>query len=80
MKTSWTKGLEPLIQEEIVEDFKASGLIRERLTTLLMEKVNTSRDESRNKSSYDNPNWTYLQADARGYERALYEVISLLEP
>ena len=79
MKTSWTKGLLVEAQEEIVEDFKASAGIRSRLTELLMEKINTCRDESRTKAGYEKANWAYLQADARGYERALFEAISLLE-
>lgn len=79
MKTVWTKGLTVEQQEEIVREFAASALIRGRLTTLLEEKANSSKTQSRSKDEYANPNWAYLQADARGYERALFEVMSLLE-
>lgn len=78
MKTSWTKGLTPEKQEEIKRDFNASALLRERLAVLAQEKIDASRKDSTLKEGYANPNWAYLQADARGYERALSEIISLI--
>lgn len=78
MKTSWTKGLTPEKQEEIKRDFNASALLRERLAELIQDKIDTSIKASRSKDEYTNPNWAYLQADARGYERALSEIISLI--
>lgn len=78
MKTSWTKGLTPEKAEEIKRDFNASALLRERLAVLIEEKSNASIKASRSKDEYENPNWAYLQADARGYERALSEIISLI--
>lgn len=80
MKTAWTKGLTVEQQEEIIANFKASAVIRDRLTVLLEEKASSSKTQSRSKDEYANPNWAYLQADARGYERALFEAMSLLEP
>lgn len=78
MKTAWTKGLTPEQTTEIRKDFVGAAILRNRLTELLEEKSMLSRNESISKDNYANPNWTYLQADARGYERALSEVISLL--
>ena len=78
MKTTWTKGLSPEMGVELRKDFVSSKIVRERLTLLLEEKSKTSRDASISKDCYDSVNWAYLQADARGYERALNEVISLL--
>lgn len=78
MKTAWTKGLTPEREVEIRKDFVGSVVLRKRLEELLMEKSELSRKESISKDNYLNPNWAYLQADARGYERALSEVISLL--
>lgn len=78
MKTAWTKGLELQKQLEIKQEFIGGALLRERLIALLMEKQDNSLKKSRNEEAYANPNWAYLQADARGYERAISEVISLL--
>lgn len=78
MKTSWTKGLTPEKQEEIKREFKSSSLLRERLAVLVQDKIDASIKASRSKDEYANSNWAYLQADARGYERALSEVISLI--
>lgn len=79
MKTSWTKGLTQEQTVELRKDFVGAAILRKRLQELLNEKANLSRDASISKDAYSNPNWAYLQADARGYERALSEVISLLE-
>lgn len=79
MKTSWTKGLTPEQTTELRKDFVGSTILRRRLTELLNEKSTLSREGSTSKDAYSNPNWAYLQADARGYERAILEVISLLE-
>ena len=45
---------------------------------MLEDKCSASTKTSRSKDGYDSANWAYLQADARGYERALQEVISLI--
>lgn len=78
MKTVLTKGLSKEQAAEIEQDFKAAAFLRERLTTILEEKVDALRRDNRQKSSYESPSWAYVQADYIGYERAIYEVISLL--
>lgn len=78
MKTSWLKGLNPQQKEEMTSSFNASGNVRERLRTLLLEKAEEARKATRSGNAYDNPNWALVQADAIGYEKALYEVISLI--
>lgn len=78
MKTVLAKGLSKEQAAEIEQDFKAAAFLRERLTTILEEKVDALRRDNRQKSSYESPSWAYVQADYIGYERAIYEVISLL--
>lgn len=78
MKTVWTKGFTGKKLEEVKKDFLSSSLIRERLQTLLEDKINASRKANISKDAYDISNWAYLQADGIGYERALNEVISLI--
>ena len=78
MKVSWTKGVDKELQVDIRQNYKESLVLRRRLQVLLDEKIALSQKASRAKDSYENPNWAYLQADARGYERALSEIISLI--
>lgn len=78
MKTSWTQGQTKERASEIVKDYASSLLIRKRLEELLTKKIEQSNAESRSKIAYESPNWAYVQADARGYERALSDVISLI--
>lgn len=79
MKTSWTSHTkEKDLQEEIKRSFDASIVMRKRLIEMLRAKQESSWNASSSKDGYDNPNWAYLQADARGYERAIKEILSLL--
>lgn len=78
MKTILTKGLDDKKAEELVSDFKASAFLRERLSVILSDKVDALRREVRTKTKYESPSWAYVQADYIGYERAIYEVISLI--
>jgi hypothetical protein len=78
MKTIWTKGLNEEQTIQLRQDFVGGALLRERLSKLLEEKQDSSVKRSRSEEGYSNPNWAYQQADARGYERALSEVISLI--
>lgn len=78
MKTILTKGLSKERAVELESDFKASAFFRERLAATLEDKVNTLRKEIRQKNAYDSPSWAYVQADYIGFERAIYEIISLI--
>lgn len=79
MKRSWTQGLEPERSKDIKANFKESLVMRRRLQEMLNAKVSSSHRAARSKEGYDNPNWAFLQADHRGYERALQEIIELIE-
>lgn len=78
MKISWTKGLEKEARIDVTQNYKESVVLRKRLIAMLEEKIDTSAKKSRSETAYESPNWAYMQADARGYERALSDVISLL--
>lgn len=78
MKTSWTQGVGKELSIDITQNFKESLVMRRRLCQLIDKKLQDSWVTSASSTSYDNPNWPYLQADARGYERALREIISLV--
>ena len=78
MKSSWTKSLNEQDKLDLESSYKASTVLRRRLIEILKEKAEISNRTARNKTTYDNPNWAYLQADKVGYERALHEIIELL--
>ncbi len=79
MKTAITKGLTGQLKDEMILSFNASANIRMRLIQLLKEKQDTARKANMQEGMYENPNWSFKQADGIGYSRALEEVISLLE-
>lgn len=79
MKTAWTKGLNEKEATEISADFIAASHLRKRLISLLQEKERITREKLRSEALYEKPSWAYQQADGKGYERALNEIISLLE-
>lgn len=78
MKTVWTKGMDEKRKEEMQKEFQSASALRSRLTELLESKIAVANSELRTKSNYEEPSWAFKQADGIGYERALYEVISLL--
>jgi len=78
MKSSWLALLDAQVAKDVKSNFVASLLTRKRLAKLLTDKIDTSNKVARAKAAYDCPNWALLQADQRGYERALYEVIDLI--
>lgn len=79
MKVSWTQGLDEDAAKEVRGDFLSSRVTRHRLVKLLIDKINTNRTAAVSKDGYDTPNWPMKQADSIGFERALKEVMSLIE-
>lgn len=79
MKLAWTKGLSAEQKAIIKAEFEATGILRERLSAIVRSKIESSRKDATLKSSYENPNWAYLQADNVGFTRALEEILSILE-
>jgi predicted O-methyltransferase YrrM len=78
VRVSWTKGLEKELATQVRGNFAEALVMRRRLKQLLLDKVDLSQKISRGKDGYDNANWAFLQADSRGYERALHEVLELI--
>jgi len=78
-KTTWTAYVKDEDRKkEIEQSFRSSGVLRRRLIEMLERKQRLKRESTIFEEGYDCPNWALKQADARGYERALHEVISLL--
>lgn len=78
LKTCWTAGLEKGLADELRRNYKESLVMRRRLSKLLEDRADASVKNSRSKLLYENPNWALLQADQRGYERAMTEIIELI--
>lgn len=78
MKTSWLKGLTGQQVTECKSEYVGAARLRERLSVLLEAKVEEKRKSVRASNTYESPSWALVQADAIGYEKALYEVISLI--
>lgn len=79
MRATWTTGLGKQEASEIKKDFLQSVHLRKRLTDILTSRIESSRVNSISPDKYDSPSWAYIQADNVGFERALREVINLLE-
>lgn len=78
MKASLTAGLNASEAKIIKEEYLGSPSFRKRLTELLIKKQEQSYNERISKTTYDSPNWSLVQADGVGYERAINDVISLI--
>lgn len=79
MRTVWTAGLKGNELSEIKKDFAQSIYLRKRLTDILQGRIESTREKLVSSDTYMSPSWAHLQADGVGYERALREVINLLE-
>jgi archaellum component FlaC len=74
MKLNWINHLPKDQQEGFKKQINSSRDVLERLQQILEDK----RTEVVLSTDYDNPSWAYKQADRNGYDRALTEVINLV--
>lgn len=79
MKQSLTSGLNKDAKTDLEGTFVAALLLRKRLVVVLSKKIEDVRAASVKKDKYDCPNWAYGQADNVGYERAMRELIEMME-
>lgn len=80
MKNSkWQAGLTDQEKQDLKASMLAATPAFKRLTKLLDKKLeeNESRREARD--TYDKAAWPYFQADCSGYNRAIKEIIKLIE-
>lgn len=78
MKSSLIAGFDEDKKDEFRQQFAAAAYVRSRIVEVLKDKIDASNKSLRVKSNYEDPSWAFKQADGIGYERALYEVISLI--
>lgn len=79
MYKSWTEGLDKTAASEMRQDFLASKPVRDRLAVLINAKIEKANKAQLLTGNYDCPNWAYKQADNVGYNRALEEILKLIE-
>ncbi len=70
MKKNWEKNK---------QEFEESKAFRRLLSEMLVDKIRVKHSEMREKAKYEIAHWPYFQADGMGYDRALNEILSLLE-
>tara|TARA_B110000014_G_C20041509_1_gene541360 strand:- start:464 stop:703 length:240 start_codon:yes stop_codon:yes gene_type:complete len=79
MKKSWVSGLEE-DQKKLMEGyFNGSPLLRERLKYILEGKISNRTTACEKLETYESPSWAYIQADKNGYNRAIREIMELIE-
>lgn len=79
MKTVWYDGLDEAQKKDLRADFISAHILRKRLRKLLDDKIDTKRTAIRKDTNYEKPNWDNYMADSLGYERALNEIMTLIE-
>lgn len=79
MKTSLVTGLDAQRSSEIKSEYQGSPMLRRRLIELLLKKQDQALKKRRGEDIYNSPNFGLIQADQIGYERAISEIIALIE-
>ncbi len=79
MKKAWLSGLDTQQEEDMRGSYIAALLMRKKLEELLQERMTSSHLSLCAKNLFDSPNWALVQAEGRGYERALHEITQLLK-
>lgn len=79
MKTSLLKGLDEDAKKELKGLFVQSLPLRKALINVLNDKRKSTQDIRLSLDDYANNSWAYKQSELNGYERAITELISLLE-
>lgn len=79
LSSTWLKDLDKEREKELRAEYAASPVLRSVLKSILLRMREEKEKESISKSGYDNPNWTYLQADSCGYKRALQDIFNILD-
>jgi hypothetical protein len=75
-----TKGLSAEDKKALEDEIISKNLLISQLERVLKDKIKSSKEEQLSKTAYTNSSWPYLQADYNGYQRAILEIITLLQP
>jgi hypothetical protein len=75
-----TNGLSPADKKQVEDSLNSNEVLLKQIYKVLKDKIKSSREEQQSKSAFMNAAWPYLQADANGYQRAISEILTLLQP
>ena len=75
----WTTGLSREESEALLSELERCSLVRKRFIYLLDRELNSTVATQISKNSYDSPNWSFKQADAIGFHRAIVEMTNLFK-
>ena len=79
MNSKWTAGLSDQEKKDLRASIQAALPAFERLSKLLEDKLQSVETERLGRDKYDKSSWPYFQADCNGYQRAIKELIKLIE-
>lgn len=79
MNKKWLEGVKEKDKERHVQDLHQSKRTRNALAKLLKNKLEANQQAARAVAAYTEDNWAYRQADRIGYERALAEILKLID-
>lgn len=79
MNSKWLSDLQGQEKIDMRAGLVASRPVLKRLTKLLEDKMSSVESSRLNRDKYDKSSWPYFQADCNGYQRAISEIIKLIE-
>ena len=79
MNKKWLEGIKDADKERHIQDLHQSKRTRNKLNKILKKKLESNQQAARSVAAYTEENWAYRQADRIGYERALAEIIKLID-
>ena len=74
-----TSGLEEQEKKDLEDSLRAATIAFRRLKVLLEKKRESNNTSRISKTAFELPAWDCYQADSNGYERAINEVLKLIE-
>lgn len=78
-RSTWTSDIEDTVgKDKFSSRLKENRDLFERLSVLLQKKNEENTRKRISTASFEKPAWSEYQADSNGYERALTEVLSLI--
>ena len=78
-KSSWFAGLDERKAGEVKASLYASEVVMKRLRQMLEKRIEASYQAQRSETNYNDPNWSLKQADYIGSQRAMKEVLDLID-
>jgi hypothetical protein len=79
MNSKWLANLSDQEKTDLKASLQAAVPAFWRLTDLLEKRLEENKTLQRSRDTYDKAAWPYFQADCNGYQRAIIEMLKLIE-